>query len=181
MRELNYSVLVFMKLNIRNKLAVLLALAAIVFIAVSATDDLAAAECQYRYYYVSLAFTDEFKKGKIYNKAKIRIMEMRVFDADIYDLPNLPSSWVYDISNNGDVAFMSAAASSDNQTIKYGDLGNFVILRQPANKPEEKLHIKLTILYMMQNGIHIDISDTDYDSFTVQKIEKCLPEKPRRR
>ncbi|MBF0556094.1 MAG: hypothetical protein HQK96_16335 [Nitrospirae bacterium] len=123
-----------MTLNIKNKRSLLL-IAAALFIVVSVTGVGVTAECEYRYYYVSLDY------GKDYNNERIRIMEMIVFDAYIYDLPNLPASWVYDIINHDDpdglVSFMSAAAKSDNHTIGYKDLENIVILKQPKSKSDK--------------------------------------------
>ncbi|MEO5361915.1 MAG: hypothetical protein H7843_15980 [Nitrospirota bacterium] len=139
-----------------------------------------AAECEYQYYYVSIKNRDNYKTRVV------RIMDMIVFDAYIYDLPTLPSSWVYDLSNNqysdGTISYLSAAAKSDKHTIKYQDLENFIILRQPKNKSEEnKIHIKLTILDMTEKtSTIVKLFDTNEDDFTVQKIDKCLPEKPRR-
>lgn len=114
-------------------------------------------------------------------------MEMRVFDSQIYDLPKLPSSWVYEISNNyasdGIVAFMHAAAKSDNHTIKYKDLDNFLILRQPKNKhAEEKIYMRLIILYIdKEGGTFTNIFEADDNAFIVNRIDKCLPEKPKKR
>lgn len=155
------------------------------FVVTGFIDAASAVECKYRYYYVSMKFTEEDKKSNTYTSAAVRVMEMRVFNAYIYDL-NLPTSWAFDISNHHDpkdiVAFMAATAKSDNDTIKYKDLKYFVILRQPNNKPEEEISIKLTILNMTgKKGIGVDISNSDYDAFTVETINKCLPEKPRRR
>ncbi len=169
-----------MTLNIKNKRSLLLIAAVALFIVVSFTGVGVTAGCEYRYYYVSLDY------GKDYNNERIRIMEMIVFDAYIYDLPNLPASWVYDIINYDDpdglVSFMSAAAKSDNHTIEYKDLEDFVILRQPKNKSgKDDIHIKLTILEMMgKESTIIKHYDTDDKDFTVQKIDKCLPEKPKK-
>lgn len=168
----------YMTLNIGNKLAVLLTVAVALVIVVSVTGASDAAGCEYRYYYVSM------DKRENYKPERVRVIEMRVFDAYIYDLPKLPSSWVYDISNNydpdGRVSFMHAAAKSDNHTIQYKDLENFVILRQPKNKPEEeKIYMRLIILYINEKGgTNINIAEADDDAFTVQRIDKCLPEKP---
>ncbi|MBF0456413.1 MAG: hypothetical protein HQK99_00775 [Nitrospirae bacterium] len=173
-------VLYRLTLNIKSKLSVLQMVAAALFIisSVPATSD--AAECKYRYYSVS------FDHQNYYNDQRIRALEMRIFDAYIYDLPKLPSSWVYEIGNNyaphGRVAFMYATAKSDNHTIEYKDLENFLILRQPKNKPEEeKIYMRLIILYIgKKGGTGIDIEEADDDAFTVKRIDECLPEKPKK-
>ncbi|MCG6553457.1 MAG: hypothetical protein L7F77_14135 [Candidatus Magnetominusculus sp. LBB02] len=169
-----------MTLNIRNIVVVLLTVATALFIVIGAANGSVAADCKYRYYSVSLSHVDG------YDDEKIRVMDMRIFDAYIYDLPKLPSSWVYEISNNyapdGRVAFMYAAAKSDNHTIEYKDLENFLVLRQPNNKAEEeKIYMRLIILHIgKKGGTSIDIEEADDNAFTVKRIDKCLPEKPAR-
>ncbi|MEO5361615.1 MAG: hypothetical protein H7843_14420 [Nitrospirota bacterium] len=163
-----------MTLTIRNKLTisavVLCIVAGIPFVAF--TD-----ECGYTYYYVSKNNRENYKTERI------RIIEMSVNDAYIYDLPSLPSSWVYDISNSEDSvgisSSMTAAAKSDNHTIKFKDLDNFIILGRPKSK-DDRIRIWLTIVYMTKKaGTSVRVYDTD-DEFTIQKIDKCLPEKPLR-
>lgn len=113
-------------------------------------------------------------------------MDMWVSDAYIYDLPKLPPSWAYATSFNKApdrlISFMSATAKSDNHTIEYKDLENFLILRQPKNKPEEdKIYMQLIILYIgKEGGTGIDIEEADDDAFTVKRIDECLPEKPKK-
>ncbi|MEO5361952.1 MAG: hypothetical protein H7843_16180 [Nitrospirota bacterium] len=168
-----------MKLNIKNILMILLIQASV--LCVNITDTCIAQECEYRYYYVSL----DYYKGDA--DIGIRVMEMWVSDAYIYDLPKLPSSWVYNITTNaGDperiVSYMSAAAKSDNHTIKYKDLENFLIIRQHKSRAEkEKITMSLIILYINEKGTTSRETVEPYDNgFTVKRIDKCLPEKPQR-
>lgn len=166
-----------MTLIIRNKLTVSVV---VLFIVASISYGGFAAECGYTYYYVSKNNRENHKTERI------RIIEMSVNDAYIYDLPSLPSSWVYDISNDEDSegieSSMYAAAKSDNHTLGFKDLEDFVILRRPKNKLKKDVgRIWLTFIYITEKkGTSVRVYDTDDDEFTVQKTDKCLPEKPRR-
>ncbi|MBF0458536.1 MAG: hypothetical protein HQK99_11665 [Nitrospirae bacterium] len=170
-----------MTLNIRSKLAIFLTLSAmVIFIVFDATSAGVAAKCEYTYYYVSIRDRENYKTERV------RGMRMVVYHAYIYDLPNLPLSWVYDIRNNDghdrNYAIMSAVAKSDNHAIEYKDLENFLILRQPKNKSEkDNIHMRLAILNMtIKESTSLKYFDTDDDEFTVQRIDKCLPEKPKK-
>lgn len=172
--------------NIRNKLLVFLTVTSSLFITINVSCAGDAAQCKYRYYYISQRFNDEFKKSETYTTKSIRIMDIWVSEAYIYDPPILPSSWVYDITTldrpDDIVSFMSAAAKSDKDTISYKDLENFLIIKQPANKPvKDKIYMKLIILSIgKEGGTFLDNAEVDYEEYTLQKIDKCLPEKSRR-
>ncbi|KWT91013.1 hypothetical protein [Candidatus Magnetominusculus xianensis] len=162
-----------MTLIIRNKLAVS---AVVILLVAGITCTGFADECEYTYYYISKA------NRKNYETERVRIIEMSVNDAYIYDLPSLPSSWVYDISNSEDSvgisSSMTATSKSDNHTIKFKDLENFVILRRPKSK-DGRIRIWLTIVYMTKrSGTSVMVYYSDDNEVTVQKIDKCLPEIP---
>ncbi|MEO5359748.1 MAG: hypothetical protein H7843_04800 [Nitrospirota bacterium] len=158
-----------MTLIIDNKLVILVTL-----LVVTVTGVAVAADCEYIYFYASI------KNRENYKTEQVRGMIMTVYNASIYDLPNLPSSWVYKITKtkyyDRMISHLSAVAKSDKHIIKYRDLENFVILRQPKT---DKIHIKLTVLEMTEKTT-TRVKAFETEDFTVQMIDKCLPKKQRR-
>lgn len=168
---------VIKQFNIRNILAVMLTVSALLLFAVAAI----AAECEYTYYYVSL------DDARYYPTRRLRAFDMHVSGADIYDLPKLPSSWVYIIDKkDGYITYMTAVAKTDKDAIRFKDIGNFIIISQSNDLSEEDISISVSFVYMTNNG---DSGTTcavyehfiDATDLNIEKINKCLPKKPRRR
>ncbi|MEO5361694.1 MAG: hypothetical protein H7843_14825 [Nitrospirota bacterium] len=161
---------------IRNRLAVLMTVLVLLLFSVA---DIAA-ECKYTYYYASLDYASN------YPTRRLRAFDMRVSGADIYDLPKLPSSWVYIIDDNDEYATkVTAVARSDKDGIRFKDIANFIILKQSKDLSEDDIYIRFNFVYMTEKGdsgaksaalIRFEAFDLE-----VEKINKCLPKKPRRR
>ncbi|MCG6552454.1 MAG: hypothetical protein L7F77_09010 [Candidatus Magnetominusculus sp. LBB02] len=159
-----------------NRFTFLLIVSAVMLAAV--TD--VAAKCEDTYYYASFHY-------RLYHKTyRVRAFDMTVDNAYIYDFPKLPSSWIYvfDSDSDRDTTHVTATAKSDKHTIRAKDLEKFVIFRQPKDIAGEKISIIFNVIYMKkEGGIGTDIgmldnfNDPDFD---VEKINKCLPKKPRR-
>ncbi|MEO5360173.1 MAG: hypothetical protein H7843_06950 [Nitrospirota bacterium] len=170
-----------MTLNIRNRIAGLLIVLAVMLFVV--TDVAIAAKCEDSYYYASYNYNE-----KHYKTVKFLAFDMYVFDAQIYDIPKMPSSWVYVIDNNSyydrGITHITAAAKSDKHTIGFKDLQNFVILRQPKDISEEEITIIFNFIYVKkEGGIGTNsamLDRLDNHQLTVEKIDKCLPKKLRR-
>ncbi|MEO5359745.1 MAG: hypothetical protein H7843_04785 [Nitrospirota bacterium] len=169
-----------MTLSISNTFAILMMLLAVILFAV--TDVAHAAKCEDTYYYVSLVYDSNFKSKRV------RAIRFSVNNAYIYDLPFLPSSWVYDSysceTSCGPKSAMTAAAKSDKHPITYKDFKRFVIIRQPKNKSDNKILIGMSVIYMKKEGgigtYITKLDNLDNEGFTLEKINKCLPKKPRR-
>ncbi|MBF0458784.1 MAG: hypothetical protein HQK99_12920 [Nitrospirae bacterium] len=144
--------------------------------------DVIASECEDTYYYVLYNYDPHYATGRV------RAFELSVRYAYIYGKPFLPSSWAYDITNYnsscGVASVMTAAAKSDKQTIRDGDLKKIIIIRQPKNKSADKIRVAMSAIYMKKKGgIGIGfatLDNIDNEDFTLKKINKCLPKKPRR-
>ncbi|KWT92680.1 hypothetical protein [Candidatus Magnetominusculus xianensis] len=162
-------------LNIRNRLAVLLIVSAVMLFANAAV----AAECKDTYYYASYGYSPH------YLTRRIRAFDLSVSNAYIYDLPKLPSSWVYVLDiNEVDVTNITAAAKSDKHAIRYKDFEKFIILRQPKYMSGKNIMIGFSLIYMKKEGgidTEVDVLDPiHYSAITLEKIDKCLPKKPLR-
>ncbi|MEO5359807.1 MAG: hypothetical protein H7843_05095 [Nitrospirota bacterium] len=161
--------------KIRNRLAVLLTVPVVLLFATAAV----AAECEYTYYYASL---DDASR---HPTQRLRAFEMSVSDAYIYDLPKLPSSWIYIIDKkDGYITDMTAVAKSDKDAIRFKDIENFIILKQSKDLSEDDIYIRFNFVYMTEKGVSGAKSAAlirfDAFDFTLKKINKCLPKKPRR-
>ncbi|KWT92865.1 hypothetical protein [Candidatus Magnetominusculus xianensis] len=173
---INCRQVVIKPLNIRNRLAVFLTLSALLLFSVA---DLSA-ECEYTYYYASLDYASN------YPTRRLRAFDMRVSGADIYDLPKLLSSWVYIIDNKDEYATrVTAVAKSDKDAIRFKDIANFIILKQYKDLSEDDIYIRFNFVYMTEKGVSGAKSAAliryEASDLTIEKINKCLPKKPRRR
>ncbi|MBF0457441.1 MAG: hypothetical protein HQK99_06060 [Nitrospirae bacterium] len=169
-----------MTLSIRNRPAALLIVSAVMLFVV--TDVAVAVKCENTYYYASFSYSKKYYKTK-----KIRAFDISVSYAYIYDLPKLPSSWVYVIDNDSgsdrDITHITAMAKSDKHSIRVKDLNKFVILRQPKDKSEYNILIGLNLIYLKKeggSGTTAASLDTFHNDLTIEKINKCLPIKPLR-
>ncbi|MCG6551221.1 MAG: hypothetical protein L7F77_02745 [Candidatus Magnetominusculus sp. LBB02] len=140
-----------------------------------------ASECKDNYYYVLYNYDPHYKTDRV------RAFELTIHYAYIYGKPFLPSSWVYDITDCdgscGVQSIMTAAAKSDKDTIRDEDLKKIAIIRQPKNKSEDKIRVNMRAIYMGKKGgigIGFPALNIDMEDFTLKKINKCLPKKPRR-
>ncbi|MBF0556097.1 MAG: hypothetical protein HQK96_16350 [Nitrospirae bacterium] len=159
-------------MTITNRLAILLTASAVMLFVVNGV----ASECKDTYYYVL------FNNQPPYEKDRVRAFELTIRYAYIYDKPFLPLSWVYDITNYdnswGVASVMTAAAKSDKDMIKYKDFKKLVIIRQPKNKSDDEIRVKMSVIYMKkEGGIGIEFATLNIDmgDFTLKKINKCLP------
>ncbi|MBF0459351.1 MAG: hypothetical protein HQK99_15785 [Nitrospirae bacterium] len=163
-----------MTLRIRNKLAILLTVSAVMLFAVAAH----AAECEDTYYYASFDYEYYFTTQRVI------AFDLTVFDAYIYDLPKLPSSWVRVIDSERDITHLTAAAKSDKHAIGFKDLKKFIILKQPNDMSGKKIAIIFSFIYMKKEGgigtLDAMLDNLNAFDLTVEKINKCLPKKPRR-
>ncbi|MCG6551598.1 MAG: hypothetical protein L7F77_04670 [Candidatus Magnetominusculus sp. LBB02] len=168
-----------MMINLMSRLAVLLAVLALMIF--TAADVSVAAKCEDTYYYAL------FGDSHYFATRRLRAFEISVSFAYIYDLPNFPSSWEYIYDNNdGDITTVTAAAKSDDDAISYKDLEKFAILRQPKDMSGYKIMIQFIAIYIDKEGIsrtHASVLDSlsiHTSPFDVKKIDKCFPKKPRR-
>lgn len=168
-----------MMINLLNRLAVLLAVLALMIFA--ADDVTVAAECEDTYYYALFGGRGSFPTERL------RAFDMSVDSAYIYDLPNFPSSWVFifDNSSDGGVIGVTAAAKSDKYAINFNDLEKFAILRQPKDMSGENIRMSFSAIYMDEKGGSgtmtsiLEPMSRYVCYFDVEKIDKCLPKKPR--
>ncbi|MEO5359742.1 MAG: hypothetical protein H7843_04770 [Nitrospirota bacterium] len=169
--------LIFNLLNIGIRTAVLLIVSVMMLFANA--DVTVAAECKDTYYYASYGYSPH------YLTRRIRAFDLSVSNAYIYDLPKLPSSWVYVLDiNEVDVTNITATAKSDKHAIRYKDFEKFIILRQPKYMSGKNIMIGFSLIYMKKEGgidIEVDVLDPiHYSAITLEKIDKCLPKKPLR-
>ncbi|MBF0457444.1 MAG: hypothetical protein HQK99_06075 [Nitrospirae bacterium] len=162
-------------INLQNRLAVLLTISGVLLFA--AAD--VAAVCEDTYYYAS------FNDARYYPTQRIRAFDLSVLDAYIYDLPKLPSSWVY-IFDKDDLCItgVTAAAKSDKYAISFKDLKKFIILSQPKDLSGKEPYISFSLAYMKKEGgtgtkVALLERFIDVYDFKIVKIDKCILKKQR--